>query len=93
MIITMECTDCKFCASFDAGARVACLNPNLSSGQVYLYEPLGPIDAIECPGFTEGLPAEFTFEELEEAEDIWRGAGKLGYTSVLKAYAERKRNA
>ncbi len=93
MIITMECTDCKFCASFDAGLRVTCMNPSLPASQVYEYEPLGDDDALNCPGFSEGLPTEFTFEELEEAEDVWKNFGTLKYSDALKSYAERKRDA
>jgi len=75
MIIIMECTDCKHCASFGAGTRVACLHPDLPAGNVRLYQPANALSlrsTTVCRGFKEGLPTEFSLEEISEAYALVR---------------------
>ena len=69
MIEIYECTDCKHCASFHSGYRVFCTNPALEPESVLDYHPVGDGNAENCTGFDSGNPMEFTWKQLEEAEE------------------------
>lgn len=97
MIIIMECTDCKHCASYEAGETVACLHPGLPANQVQLFYPdnltSDAEDAIRCPGFQEGLPKEFMYGDLQNARrefDEGTDSTDEGYFEALREYALRK---
>lgn len=65
----MECTDCKYCASFDFGYRIICLHKDLPAQEVYEYSPLGDKNAENCVGFDEDEPQYFSMAKLIEAEN------------------------
>lgn len=64
-----ECTDCRFCASFDQGARIFCANPALPPRAADGFLPVGEDSADNCSEFTPGEPHEFTAQELEAANN------------------------
>jgi len=64
-----ECTDCKWCADFENGYRIFCLNPNLPPDEVLKYQPLFDRDASYCKEFYESESFEFIQRDFSEAED------------------------
>ena len=81
----LECTDCRFCVSFEDGYRVICANPSLTPDAVNEYHPVGEGDAFECMGFSEGDPQEFWGSKFSEAERFSEEhfAGEVTYPGIL----------
>lgn len=81
-----ECTDCRFCVSFEDGYRVICNNPNLPPNEVTKYPPVDRDgDARDCDGFEEGDPEEFSGRQFGEAEDYSEKNfdGEVTYPGIL----------
>lgn len=98
MIVTMECTDCKFAASYDAGQAVVCMHPDISPMAVTNFAPEStqqcPADALTCRGFKEGLPQELLYGDLTNVKAQYAEGTEESLTAwfwTLREYAERKK--
>jgi hypothetical protein len=90
MITIMECTDCKFCASFGFGFRVFCLNEKFPANEVCKYVPIGEKKADNCGGFLEDDPFHFTSKQLDEAENFSKNKyGEVTYDGIREWCIEK----